>query len=127
MDLVRSLPQRSDVVQAGGSSHRLALTVAVVSLLTAGASVLSLWPFWSGNPVLGVINLLVAVSVVVTGTVLSEVSYHRTTAWALVGIAVFWLMSWWWAWPPEWQVGPLALLSNAVSYTHLTLPTTPYV
>ena len=116
MDLVVSLPERSDVVQAGGSSHRLVLTVAVVSILTAGASVLSLWPFWSSNPVLGVINLLVAVSLVVTGIVLGEVSYHRTTARMIVGAAVFWLMSWWWAWPPEWQVGPLALLSNVFGY-----------
>jgi signal transduction histidine kinase len=116
MDLVVSLPERSDIVQAGGSSHRLALTVAVVSILTAGASVLSLWPFWSSNPVLGVINLLVAVSLVVTGIVLGEVSYHRTTARMIVGAAVFWLMSWWWAWPPEWQVGPLALLSNVFGY-----------
>jgi len=91
--LVVSLPERSDIVQAGGSSHRLALTVAVVSILTAGASVLSLWPFWSSNPVLGVINLLVAVSLVVTGIVLGEVSYHRTTARMIVGAAVFWLMS----------------------------------
>lgn len=116
MDLVESLPKRSEVVQAGGSSHRLALTVAVASILTAGASVLSLWPFWSSNPVLGGINLLVAVSLVVTGIALGEVSYHRTTARALVGAAVFWLMSWWWAWSSEWQVGPLALLSNVFGY-----------
>lgn len=116
MDLVVSLSKRSDVVQAQVSSRRLALTVAVVGILTAGSSVLSLWPFWSSNPVLGVINLLVAVSVVITGVALGEVSYHRTTAWAFVGTAVFWLMSWWWAWPPEWQVGPLALLSNVFGY-----------
>jgi len=116
MDLVESLPKRSEGVQAGGFSHRLVLTVAVVSILTAGASVLSLWPFASSNPVLGVINLLVAVSLVVTGLVLGEVRYHRTTAWAIVGAAGFWLMSWWWAWPPEWQVGPLALLSNVFGY-----------
>jgi len=116
VDLVVSLPDRVDVMQVGGASRRFALTVAVACAVTGGMAALSLWPFWSTNPVTGVINLLVAVSFVATATALGEVSYHRTTAWALAVVPVFWLMSWWWAWPPEWEIGPLALLSNVFGY-----------
>ncbi|MGH2952337.1 MAG: sensor histidine kinase, partial [Solirubrobacterales bacterium] len=77
---------------------------------------LSLWPFWAMNPVTGVINLLVAVSFVATGVALGEDSNHRTTAHAITIAALFWLMSWWWAWPHEWQIGPLVLLSNLFGY-----------
>lgn len=83
---------------------------------TAVVSVFSLWPFWSMNPVTGLINTLVAISFVATAVALGETPFHRTSAYALGGASVFWLMSWWWAWPPEWQIGPFALLSNVTGY-----------
>lgn len=97
-------------------SRRLATTAVLACVLTAVVSILSLWPFWSTNPVTGLINMLVAVSFVGTAVALGETPFHRSSAYALGGAAIFWLMSWWWAWPPEWMVGPLALLSNVTGY-----------
>jgi signal transduction histidine kinase len=96
--------------------YRLAVRLSVVCAVTAAVSVLSLWPLFMSNPATGSINLLVAVSFVATGVALAETPLHRTSAYALIATAGVWLMSWWWAWPVEWQVGPLPLLSNLFGY-----------
>lgn len=111
-----NLPTGTGPENASPGWSRLALAATATGAVTALSSVLSLWPFWTINPVTGVINLLVAVSFVVTAVVLAENPYHRSTA-RLIGLtAPVWLVSWWWAWPDEWQVGPAALVSNVTGY-----------
>jgi signal transduction histidine kinase len=116
MELVVDLPTRTgpDATPLGWS--RLVLVAGAAGAATAAVATVSLWPFWTLNPVTGVINLLVAVSFVVTAVVLAENPYHRSTARVLGLTAPFWLVSWWWVWPPEWQVGPAALVSNVTGY-----------
>lgn len=118
----RSEPGAIGRIQSGGFERRWVLAALVASAATAVGAALSLWPFWDSgsdtgvNPTTGVINLLVAVSFVATAVVLGETKEYRTTALALGVTAGFWLMSWWWTWPPDWQVGPVALLSSVFGY-----------
>jgi signal transduction histidine kinase len=116
VDLVVRLPGRADPAAVAPSTRSLVVAVSAASVATAVLGAFSLAPFWVMNPVTGAINLLVAVSFMATATVLAENAPQRRTAMTLAATAPFWLISWWWAWPPEWQVGPLALLSNVTGY-----------
>jgi signal transduction histidine kinase len=97
-----------------GMNLRWRLITAI--LITACLAVLSLWPALKDNPVIGVINLLVAVSFMATGVILGEEPAQRSTARSLKLTAIFYLMSWWWNWPANWEIGPLPLLSFLFGY-----------
>jgi signal transduction histidine kinase len=86
------------------------------ALLAAGVGLVSSWPLLVASPVIGMINVLVAVSFTATGIVLLEERQQRGTGIALVLVAVFYLWSWGWSWPPEWQVFPLPLIASVGGY-----------
>lgn len=104
------LPQRTGSSVSAGS--RIRRRVAVVTAVTAVASFGSLWPMWGSDIATGVINLLAAVSFVVTGVVLRDDLAQRGNARALVFCGLFWLVSWWNA----WGTGPFPLLSETFGY-----------
>ncbi|WP_214403177.1 sensor histidine kinase [Pseudonocardia lacus] len=86
------------------------------ALLAAGVGLVSSWPLLVTSPVLGLINVLVAVSFTATGIVLLEERQQRGTGVALVLVAVFYLWSWGWSWPPAWQVFPLPFVAYVCGY-----------
>jgi signal transduction histidine kinase len=115
------IPVRAVGVSTLRSGRRLAAQAVAASLGAALLSAFSLAPFWTMNPATGVINLLVSVSLVATAVVLAESPAHRRTAATLALAAPFWLISWWWAWPHEWQIGPVALLSSVTGFLWFVL------
>lgn len=90
-------------------------------LVATGVGVLACWPFLVQNPVLGVINTLVAVSFTATGVIMQEERQQRTTGILLVLVAAFYLVSWGWSWPAAWQVVPLPLISYIGGYLWFVL------
>jgi signal transduction histidine kinase len=80
------------------------------------AAVASWWPFWASKAGIGTVNLLVAVSFAATAAVLYEDPEQHNSARAIALAAAFYLTSWWWAWPAEWQWGPLPLVSFLFGY-----------
>lgn len=102
-------PWQGPAVPAGPHTWRRAALVGAVSTV---AAVASLWPMWSTDFVTGVINLLGAVSFLVTAAVLGEDPRQRGNAQALALCGVFWLVSWWNA----WLTGPGPLLSETLGY-----------
>jgi signal transduction histidine kinase len=100
-------PWQGPAVPAGRHTWRKA---ALVGAVTTAAAVASLWPTWSTDFVTSVINLLGAVSFLVTAAVLSEDPPQRGNARALALCGVFWLVSWW----SGWLTGPGPLLSETL-------------
>jgi hypothetical protein len=110
VELVVTLPPwHGPAVPAGPHTWRRAALVGAVSTV---ASVASLWPMWSTDFVTGVINLLGAVSFLVTAAVLGEDPAQRGNARALTLCGLFWLVSWWSA----WLTGPGPLLAETFGY-----------
>jgi signal transduction histidine kinase len=95
---------------------RLRWRLAATVLTTACLAALSMWPSLRDNAVIGVINLLVAVSFMATGVILGDEPAQQSTARALKLAAIFYLVSWWWTWPGDWEVDPLPLLSFLFGY-----------
>lgn len=91
--------------------------VLVVGLIAVGSS----WPLLTAQPVIGFINVMVAVSFAATGILLSEERQQRATGLTLVASAAFYLASWWWSWPPDWLIGPLPLISYVCGYLWFVL------
>ncbi|MCO1659341.1 sensor histidine kinase [Pseudonocardia humida] len=86
------------------------------ALLAAAVGLVSSWPLLVSSPVIGLVNVLVAVSFTATGIVLLEERQQRGTGVALILVAVFYLWSWGWSWPPQWQVFPLPLIASVCGY-----------
>ena len=84
----------------------------VVVVAAALLSCVSVSPLWHVDPLMAVINALVAVSCVTTGAALWDDPVQRGNALALGLTGGFWLMSWWYA----WDVGPLPLLGECFGY-----------
>jgi signal transduction histidine kinase len=102
-------PWPSAAAPAGRHTWRRA---ALVGAVTTACAVASLWPMWSTDFVTGVINLLGAVSFLVTAAVIGEDPGQRGNARALALCGLFWLVSWWSA----WLTGPGPLLSETFGY-----------
>jgi signal transduction histidine kinase len=100
----------------GRRRRRVRRAAAGGALLAAAVGLVSSWPLLTTSPVIGTINVLVAVSFTTTGIVLLEERQQRGTGVALVLVAVFYLWSWGWSWPPQWQVGPLPLIASVGGY-----------
>lgn len=106
-----AVPSRSSAARMSLRS-RLLITI----LITGGLALWSSWWTLRNNAVIGIINLLVAVSFMATGVILRDDAAQRSTARALKLTAVFYLISWWWNWPDNWEIGPLPLLSFVSGY-----------
>lgn len=115
MDDVVSL---SEPARAGSlvPAERLARVLPVPMLLTAVAAVVTWWPCWGTDVALGLINVLVPVSFVAIGIVLLHDRSQRVTGLLMLVAAPCYIMTWWWSWPPEWQIGPLPLASFVLGY-----------
>lgn len=85
-------------------------------MVASTAAIASWWPFWRDEAPTGLLNLLVAVTFAATAAVLSADREQRGTARAIALAATFYLTSWWWAWPAQWQAGPLPLVSFVTGY-----------
>jgi len=86
------------------------------AVLAAGAGLVASWPLLVASPLNGVINVLVAVSFTATGILLLEERQQRGTGIALVLVAVSYLASWGWSWPPGWQLFPLPFVGFVGGY-----------
>ena len=106
--------------QPRAPTSSLLARAVVAAMLASAAAIASLWPFWQKEASTGLIILLVAVTFAVTAAILSADSDQRGTAQAIALAAVFYLISWWWAWPAQWQVGPLPLVSFVLGYLWFT-------
>lgn len=98
------------------SGRRLVLRVLLATSIAAAAAITSWWPHWTDKTSTGLVILLVASSFAATAAVLYEDPEQRPTALALGLAAAFYLMSWGWAWPPQWQASPLPLVSFVLGY-----------
>ena len=116
--LVMNLDDRGDPPRQG-VAHRW--TTVVVVAAAAGAALASFWPMLTENVVIGLIDVMVVVTFTATGLVLCEERDQRATGSALVLAGFFYLTSWWWSWPPEWQVGPVGLISYVFGYLWFVL------
>ncbi|MGI5129425.1 sensor histidine kinase [Pseudonocardia sp. CA-107938] len=85
------------------------------------ASVLAWWFRWGGEPVVGLLNLLVVTSFAMTAAVLAADPEQRTTAREMGGAAFCYILSWGWTWPPWWQQSPLPMLSFVGGYVWFVL------
>ncbi len=85
------------------------------------ASILAWWFRWGGEPVVGLLNLLVVTSFAMTAAVLAADAEQRTTAWQIGGAAACYILSWGWTWPPSWQQSPLPMLSFVGGYLWFVL------
>lgn len=101
---------------ADPSHRRLVLRVLLATSVAAAAAVASSWPLWTDGTATGFVILLAAGAYAATAAVLYEDPEQRPTAYAIGLAAAFYLTSWWWAWPPQWQVGPLPLISFLLGY-----------
>lgn len=101
---------------ADPSSRHLALRVLLATSVAAAAATASWWPHWIDQTSTGVVNLLVAGSFAATAAVLYEDPEQRCTAREIGLAAAFYLASWGWAWPPQWQASPLPLVSFVLGY-----------
>ncbi|MEQ3552332.1 histidine kinase [Pseudonocardia nematodicida] len=89
-----------------------------------GAAVLagaSFAPLLRESVVIGLVNIMVAITFTATGLLLFGERGQRGTGVALVGAAGFYVVSYWWSWPAHWQVGPVALLSYVGGYLWFVL------
>jgi hypothetical protein len=89
---VVSLSERPESVHGPSAGKRLRWRLAGTVLITAGLAAMSLWPSLRDNAVIGVINLLVAVSFMATGIILGDEPAQRSTARALKLAAIFYLV-----------------------------------
>lgn len=94
------------------ADHRMWRRAGVVGTVTAAAGTVSLWPMWTTDPTTGAINLLGAVSFLVTASVLAEDPEQRGNARALALCGMFWLVSWW----STWLTGPGPFLAETFGY-----------
>lgn len=98
--------------EAGG----VRLPAVLAALVAAALGAASFRPLLVEKPVLGLLDVMVVVAFSATAAVLSEERDQRGTAAALALTAVFYMTSWWWTWPSEWQVGPVPLISYVCGY-----------
>ncbi|MFC4948391.1 sensor histidine kinase [Pseudonocardia sp. GCM10023141] len=98
------------------ASTRLALPLLGFTALAVLGAVASWWHLWRTEAATGVVNLVVAVSFMITATVLHADPHQRRTAREIGFSTPFYLTSWGWTWPPEWQHSPLPLVSFAGGY-----------
>lgn len=91
-------------------------TLAGVSLIAGISAVLSWWPMWAGQFLLGVIYVFVVSSFAASGAFLLSDRRTGRTGWAMIIAAFCYEASWWWMWPDSWQVGPAPLISFLIGY-----------
>ncbi|MEX5633677.1 sensor histidine kinase [Parafrankia sp. FMc2] len=92
--------------------HRLVSLVTagiITSLLTIGAQ----WPAWSVTPFPASLNVLVAVTFVLTGLLLLDEDALGSVSWAFVLGGLMWAVTW----TATWEHGPSAVVSS-FAYTH---------
>lgn len=85
------------------------------------ASVLAWWFRWDGEPVVGLLNLLVVTSFAMTSAVLAADPEQRSTAREIGVAALCYILSWGWTWPPWWQHSPLPMMSFVGGYVWFVL------
>ncbi|GIF17840.1 signal transduction histidine kinase [Actinoplanes tereljensis] len=90
--------------------------IAVVSLIAAVTAILSWIPTWSAEFALGTIYVFVVTSFAASGVFLLWDRSTGRTGWAMIVAAFCYEASWWWTWPPEWEIGPAPLISFLFGY-----------
>jgi signal transduction histidine kinase len=90
--------------------------VTVVSLIAATSAVLSWIPKWETEFALGTIFVFVVTSFAASGVLLLSDRSTGRTGWAMIVAAFCYEASWWWIWPPEWEIGPAPLISFLFGY-----------
>jgi signal transduction histidine kinase len=109
-------------VAHGPPATRSTSSALVATLVVSGVvSVASFFPLLRSSTVLGLLDVGVVVAFAATGVVLCEERDQRGAGAALGLTGVFYLVSWWWTWPPEWQVGPVPFLSYVFGYLWFVL------
>jgi signal transduction histidine kinase len=87
--------------------------LTIVAGLVAGFS----WaPRWDEEFLLGVLYVLDVASFAATGGFLLSDGRTGRLGWGMIGAAFCYAVSWWWIWPPEWQVGPVPIISFVLGY-----------
>jgi signal transduction histidine kinase len=110
--LVVSIPDPAP----GRRRRRVRWWAVGAAVAAAAVGLLASWPLLQVSPVIGLINVLVAVSFTATGVVMQEDRQQRGTGIALVLVAVFYLWSFGWSWPAPWQVQPLPVVGYVGGY-----------
>ncbi|MEU4241280.1 ATP-binding protein [Actinoplanes sp. NPDC026619] len=90
--------------------------ISIVSLIAAATAVLSWIPTWSTEFALGTIYVFVVTSFAASGVFLLSDRSTSRTGWAMIVAAICYEASWWWTWPPEWEIGPAPLISFLFGY-----------
>jgi signal transduction histidine kinase len=90
--------------------------MTVVSLIAAVTAALSWIPTWSAEFALGTIYVFVVTSFAASGVLLLWDRSTGRTGWAMIVAAFCYEASWWWTWPPEWEIGPAPLISFLFGY-----------
>jgi signal transduction histidine kinase len=85
-------------------------------LFAAASAALSWGPAWSEDFALGAIYVFVVGSFMASGVFLLHDPTTGHTGWAMVVAAFCYEVSWWWIWPPEWDIGPAPLMSFLFGY-----------
>lgn len=88
----------------------------VVSLIAGLTAALSWGAAWKDQFALGMIYFLVIVSFAASGVFLLADRSTGRTGWAMIVAAVCYEASWWWIWPPQWEIGPAPLISFLFGY-----------
>ncbi|MGK5684888.1 sensor histidine kinase [Actinoplanes sp. URMC 104] len=85
-------------------------------MLAALSAVLSWGPTWTDDFALGTIYVFVVSSFMASGVFLLYDRSTGRTGWAMIVAALCYEASWWWTWPPEWDIGPAPLVSFLFGY-----------
>jgi signal transduction histidine kinase len=105
----------SDATPPLPAGRRLVLPLLISTTLAVAAAA-SWWHMWRTNMPTGAVILLVVSSFGATATVLYADPLQRRTAREIGLAAVFYLASWGWSWPAQWQRSPVPLLSFVTGY-----------
>ena len=90
---------------------------ATGAFLLAGTTAALSWvPKWSEDFALGTIYVFVVGSFAASGVFLLHDHSTGRTGWAMIVASVCYQASWWWIWPPEWDIGPAPLVSFVFGY-----------
>jgi signal transduction histidine kinase len=97
----------------GKNPVRVAVAAALLAATTAA---LSWGPTWTTEFALGTIYVFVVASFMASGVFLLYDRSTGRTGWAMIVASVCYEASWWWTWPPEWEIGPAPLVSFLFGY-----------
>jgi signal transduction histidine kinase len=93
-----------------------ARTVTAVTLIAGASAIFSWGPTWPDQFALGMIYVFVVASFAASGVFLIADRSTGRTGWAMIVAAFCYEASWWWTWPPEWEIGPAPLISFLFGY-----------